>query len=86
MSERGRLEFTFHTVDPQSALVADVDPTLALLGAQGWELRGIATLPTGAVLIALQRRIDEAPALPDQSSLSAALAEPLTVPKAAEGL
>jgi hypothetical protein len=82
MSERGGLEFTFHTVAPESALLAETDPTLAFLGAQGWEIRGLATLPAGAVLVALQRPIDEPRALPNPSALSAALAEPLVAPSA----
>ncbi|HTD33602.1 MAG TPA: hypothetical protein VK665_08090 [Candidatus Elarobacter sp.] len=77
---RGSFEFTFHTVKADLAALAEGDPTLALLGAQGWEMRGLATLPDGTVLVGLQRPLDEARPLADAPSLSAALAEPLTAP------
>ncbi len=77
---RGALEFTFHTVTANMAALAEGDPTLSLLGAQGWEIRGVTTLADGTVLVALQRPLDEERILPDAPALSAALAEPLTAP------
>jgi hypothetical protein len=77
---RGAFEFTFHTVTANMAALAEGDPTLSLLGAQGWEIRGLTTLRDGSVLVALQRSLGEEPVLPDAPALSAALAEPLTPP------
>lgn len=77
---RGTFEFTFHTITANMAALAEGDPTLSLLGAQGWEIRGVTTLNDGVVLVALQRPLDEVHPLPDAPSLSAALAEPLTAP------
>jgi hypothetical protein len=77
---RGRFEFSFHTVAAGDAALGDVDATLALLGAQGWEIRALTTLANGSVLVGLQRPLDEEPPLPDATTLSATLAEPLTVP------
>ena len=81
---RGRFDFTFHTITPNAAALAEGDPTLAFLGAQGWEIRGIAALRDGSVLVALQRPLDEGHPLPDAPSLSAALIEPLTAPSREE--
>jgi hypothetical protein len=77
---RGRFEFSFHTIPEADALAGDVDPTLALLGSQGWEIRAVATLSSGALSVALQRRLDEEISLPDAPALSARLAEPLAAP------
>jgi hypothetical protein len=77
---RGRFEFTFHTIARADALGGDVDPSLALLGSQGWEIRGMATLSNGALSVALQRPYDEECSLPDAPALSARLAEPLVAP------
>jgi hypothetical protein len=77
---RGRFEFTFHTIAPADALGGDVDPSLALLGSQGWEIRGMATLSNGSLSVALQRPYDEECPLPDAPALSARLAEPLVAP------
>jgi len=77
---RGRFEFTFHTIAEADAAGGDVDPTLALLGSQGWEIRGLAALSNGALSVALQRPYDEACSLPDAPALSARLAEPLVAP------
>lgn len=77
---RGGFDFTFHTLAPNLAALAEGDATLALLGAQGWEMRGITTLADGSVLVALQRPLDERTPLPDAPTLSAALTEPLTAP------
>ena len=77
---RGRFEFTFHTITEADALTGDVDPSLALLGSQGWEIRGIAPLSNGSLSVALQRPHDEELPLPDAPALAARLAEPLTVP------
>ena len=79
-----QFEFTLHPLPSDAARCGDVDPTLALLGAQGWEIRGITALPDGSAIIALQRaQRNEAP-LPDAPVLSAALAEPLTAPSIEE--
>lgn len=76
---RRRYEFALHRLDdPQS-----VDPTLALMGAQGWELRGLAAAG-GGVIVALQRPLDEDVPLPDAPTLAATLEEPLTAPTATE--
>jgi hypothetical protein len=77
---RGRFEFTFHPIAAEAAAIGEVDPTLALLGAQGWELRALTTQPDGSVLVALQRPLDEELPLPDATTLSATLVEPLTAP------
>lgn len=77
---RGRFEFTFHTIGQADARTGDVDPSLALLGAQGWEIRGLTTLGDGALSVALQRPYDDEMTLPDAPALSAALAEPLLAP------
>jgi hypothetical protein len=77
---RGRFEFTFHTIAKADALGGDVDPSLALLGSQGWEIRGVTALDNGALSIALQRPYDEETSLPDAPALSARLAEPLLAP------
>lgn len=61
---RGRFEFTFHTIDGPAASSADVDPTLALLGSQGWEIRGLATPAAGRLTVVLQRPLDEESPLP----------------------
>jgi hypothetical protein len=81
---RGRFEFTFHTIAEADALGGDVDPTLALLGSQGWEIRAMSTLKNGALSVALQRPYDEEIPLPDAPALSARLAEPLAAPTAGE--
>jgi hypothetical protein len=77
---RGRFEFTFHTIADADALDGDVDPSLALLGSQGWEIRGVAALGNGSLSVALQRPYDEETSLPDAPALSARLAEPLVAP------
>ncbi len=81
---RARFEFTFHTIAEADALTGDVDPSLALLGSQGWEIRGIAPLSNGALSVALQRPHDEELPLADAPALAARLAEPLTVPTGEE--
>jgi hypothetical protein len=77
---RARFEFTFHVIAPADALGGDVDASLALLGSQGWEIRGIARLSNGSLSVALQRPYDEECPLPDAPALSARLAERLAVP------
>ena len=74
---RGRFEFSFHTIAEADATGGDVDASLALLGSQGWEIRGIAPLRHGALSVALQRCYDDEASLPDAPALSARLAEPL---------
>jgi hypothetical protein len=81
---RARFEFTFHTVDRDDAARGEVDPTLALLGSQGWEVRAATTLREGTVMLVLQRPLDEDLPLPDASTLSSALAIPLAAPSVAE--
>jgi hypothetical protein len=81
---RGRFEFSFHVIGQVDARSGDVDPTLALLGSQGWEIRGVTTLPDGSVSVALQRTYDDENLLPDAPALSARLAEPLAAPTASE--
>lgn len=81
---RGRFEFMFHTIAKGEALAGDVDPSLALLGSQGWEIRGVAPLQDGALSVALQRPYDEEVPLPDAPALSARLAEPLLAPTSGE--
>lgn len=74
---RARYEFTFHATD--EAPVPSVDATLALMGSQGWEIRGIAETH-GTFVVALQRPLDEDVPLPDAPTLAASLEEPLTPP------
>ncbi len=81
---RTRFEFSFHRVSPDDAARAEVDPTLALLGSQGWEIRAAAPRDDGSVLVALQRTLDEEHPLADAASLSSALAEPLVPPSLGE--
>lgn len=77
---RGRFEFAFHSVNDEDTVRGEVDPTLALMGAQGWEIRGLTATPGGTVVVALQRPLGEELPLPDASTLSEALAEPLAAP------
>ncbi len=80
---RTRFEFSLYGIAP-AEVVRGVDTTLALMGAQGWELRGIAYAPDGGLTIALQRPLDEDIPLPDAPTLAATLQEPLSVPGAAD--
>jgi len=77
---RLRFEFRFHTINQADAGTGEVDPSLALLGSLGWEIRGVTTLGDGVVSVVLQRPCDEDMPLPDAPALSAALAEPLSAP------
>lgn len=81
---RDRFEFSFHILDEHAARSGDVDPTLALMGAQGWEIRGIAAAGEGRLSVALQRPLDEETALPEAPVLAATLAEPLAAPSPEE--
>jgi hypothetical protein len=81
---RSRFEFAFHTIPEPAAADGDVDPTLALMGAQGWEIRGVACLRDGVLTVALQRPLGEDLPLPDGDTLSAALAAPVTAPRLEE--
>jgi hypothetical protein len=76
---RTRFEFNLYPVAPQD-VAAGVDPTLALMGAQGWEIRGIAHTPEGGLTFALQRPLDEELPLPDAPTLAATLEQPLAAP------
>jgi len=82
---RGRFEFNLYPITAEDAACGSVDKTLALLGAQGWEIRAMTTLPVGSVLLALQRPLDEETPLPDATTLSATLSEPLTAPAPDDG-
>jgi hypothetical protein len=80
---RTRFEFSLYPVSPRD-VAGGVDATLALMGAQGWEIRGIAHTPDGGLTFALQRPLDEEMPLPDGMTLAATLEEPLTAPGAQE--
>jgi hypothetical protein len=80
---RTRFEFNLYAVPPRD-VAGGIDPTLALMGAQGWEIRGLAHAPDGGLTFALQRPLGEDIPLPDGPTLAATLEEPLTVPSAAE--
>ncbi len=73
---RSRFEFTFYTV-ASGEVAGGVDPTLALMGSQGWEIRGLTAMHDGGVTVALQRPLDEEMPLPDGATLAASLDEPL---------
>jgi len=75
---RPRFEFILHSIS-EAELERGVDPTLALLGSQGWEIRAMSAVP-GGVMLALQRPLDEEPPLPDALALSQTLAQPLVAP------
>jgi hypothetical protein len=81
---RPRFEFCFHTIAPDAAANGDVDPSLALLGSQGWEIRATTALHDGGLSVALQRPLDEDTPLPDAPALSATLAQPLAAPSPEE--
>ncbi len=76
---RARYEFALYPLD--DGPTGSIDPTLALMGAQGWELRGIAN-SGDKLIVALQRPLDEDVPLPDAPTLAASLAEPLVAPMA----
>jgi|HubBroStandDraft_1064217.scaffolds.fasta_scaffold1112765_1 hypothetical protein len=77
-------DFSMHVLAQAAAQLGDVDPTLAMMGTQGWEIRGLTALADGSVLVALQRAHGTEAPLPDAPELSAALAEPLSAPSAEE--
>ena len=76
---RQRFEFSLYPI-VAGDVAGGVDPSLALLGSLGWELRGIASDPSGKLVLALQRPLDEELPLPDSATLAATLVEPLSVP------
>ncbi len=78
---RPRYEFTLYTIASHE-VAGGVDATLALMGSQGWEIRGCAYAPNGELAIALQRPLDEEMPLPDGATLAATLEEPLIAPAA----
>lgn len=80
---RARFEFSLYPI-AAAEVAGGVDPTLALLGAQGWEIRGIAATAEGGVTVALQRPLDEDLPLPDGPTLAATLDEPLAAPNHSE--
>ncbi len=80
---RSRFEFTFYRIEPDH-VPGGIDPTLALMGAQGWEIRGLSSGLDGALTLALQRPLDEDLPLPDGATLAATLEDPLMAPGSAE--
>jgi hypothetical protein len=81
---RSHYEFSLYPIAAEH--VRDgVDPTLALMGSQGWELRGIAATPQGGIILALQRPFDDEKPLPDASTLAATLDAPVTPPTSEPG-
>ncbi len=76
---RSRFEFALYPLEPND-VAGGIDPTLALMGAQGWEIRGIAQGPDGGLTFALQRPMGEELPLPDAPTLAATLEEPLAAP------
>jgi hypothetical protein len=77
---RSRYEFCLHAISAEQAALKSVEPTLALLGSQGWEIRGLAPLTDGSLVAALQRPLDEEAPLAGADALSARLSEPLVAP------
>jgi hypothetical protein len=76
-----RMGFEFSLYAVRAADIAGgIDATLALMGAQGWEIRGIAHAPDGGLTVALQRPLGEDLPLPDAPTLAATLESPLVVP------
>jgi len=73
---RRRFEFTFYPIRADE-IAGGVDTTLALMGAQGWELRAITGCSDGSLVVGLQRPLDEDLPLPDAPTLAATLHEPL---------
>ena len=80
---RMRFEFSLYTV-AAGEVARGIDPTLALMGSQGWELRAMAELADGSLAIGLQRPLDEELPLPDAPTLAATLNEPLAAPTASD--
>jgi hypothetical protein len=78
---RTRFEFSIYTIAP-SEVMRGIDPTLALLGSQGWELRAMTKIDDGSLIVGLQRPLDEDLPLPDGATLAASLSEPLAAPTA----
>ena len=76
---RPRFEFALRHV-AAAEIPHGIDPTLALMGSLGWELRGVTATPQGDVIVALQRPLDEDVPLPDSLTLAASLEEPLLAP------
>ncbi len=81
MSMRSRFQFALYTIAATEGVLDPIDPTLSLMGAQGWEIRAMAPGKNGALILALQRPLDEEPPLADSASLTAALEEPLPTPQ-----
>jgi hypothetical protein len=76
---RKPFEFSLYIIAARD-LAGGIDPTLALMGSQGWEIRGLTATAAGDVTVALQRPLDEELPLPDGATLAATLEEPLTAP------
>jgi hypothetical protein len=79
---RGRFEFHLHRTKAGDS--PEVDPALALLGSQGWEVRGIGSRADGSIVVALQRPLDEEAPLAASSAIAATLEEPLLAPASGE--
>jgi hypothetical protein len=79
---RGRFEFLLHRTNPGQSPA--IDATLALLGSQGWEIRGLASRDDGSVIVALQRPLDEESPLAASSAIAATLEAPLLAPGPSE--
>jgi len=78
---RTRFEFSLHTI-AAAEVPRGIDPTLALMGSQGWELRAMTSAADGTLLLGLQRPLDEDLPLADAPTLAATLSEPLIAPTA----
>jgi hypothetical protein len=78
---RTRFEFSLYTITA-AEVPRGVDPTLALMGSQGWELRAMTAAADGSLLMGLQRPLDEDLPLADAPTLAATLNEPLVAPSA----
>jgi hypothetical protein len=74
---RQRFEFAFHDLAQADG---SHDAELALMGSQGWEIRGVATRIGGGIVVALQRPLDEEHPLPERATLAATLEAPLVAP------
>jgi hypothetical protein len=79
---RSRFEFAF--VEVTAGRDPGDDPSLAMLGSQGWELRSIALRAAGDLagnlIVALQRPLDEEHPLAESAALAATLESPLHAP------
>ena len=79
---RAQFEFLLHAI--ASGHEPAIEPDLAMLGSQGWEIRGICARGDGSIVVALQRPLDEEAPLPGREALVATLEAPLVAPGAEE--